>query len=82
MMRIVIGLILGVAMALYFMYFMYPLLSAEHTYFSNPLLVNVTDPVVITSYNLGQGFYTVLPWIPIFVGGFVLINYSLKREVD
>jgi len=79
MMREVVGLIVGVAMALYFMYFMFPLLSSEHTYFSNPLLVNVTDPVVVTSYNLGQGFYTALPWIPLFVGGFVIFSVALKR---
>ena len=80
MMRIIVGTITGIFMALYFMYFLYPLLSTEHTLFTNPLLINTTDSTVITSYNLGQGFYTVLPWIPILVGSFVLINYSLKRE--
>jgi hypothetical protein len=67
-------------MALYFMYFVYPLLSSEHAMFNNPLLVNTTDATVVTSYNLGQGFYTVLPFIPIIVGGFVVLNYSLKRD--
>ena len=79
-MRVVVSLITGIFMALYFMYFLYPLLATEHTNFSNPLLINTTDSTVVTSYNLGQGFYTILPWIPILVGGFVLINYSLKRE--
>jgi len=80
MMRVIVGLLTGILMALYFMYFVFPLLSTEHTAFSNPLLINTTDPVVVTSYNLGQGFYTALPWIPMLVGGFVVINYSLKRD--
>lgn len=80
MMRVVVGLLTGILMALYFMYFAFPLLSSEHTAFSNPLLINTTDSTVVTSYNLGQGFYTVLPWIPLLVGGFVVINYSLKRD--
>lgn len=80
MMRMVVSLIIGVFMALYFMFFAFPLLSSEHTMFNNPLLVNTTDATVVTSYNLGQGFYTVMPFIPLLVGAFVIINYSLKRE--
>jgi len=80
MMRIVVGVLTGLFMSLYFMYFAYPLMSTEHTLFNNPLLINTTDATVVTSYNLGQGFYTVLPFIPLFVGGFILINYSLLRS--
>lgn len=80
MMRLVVSLIVGILMSLYFMYFVYPLLSSEHTMFNNPLLINTTDATVVTSYNLGQGFYTVLPFIPIIVGGFVILNFSLKRD--
>lgn len=80
MMRMVVGLITGLLMSLYFMYFAYPMMSTEHTLFNNPLLINSTDPTVVTSFNLGQGFYTVLPFIPILVGGFVIFNYSLKRD--
>ena len=80
MMRVVVGLITGLFMCLYFMYFAFPLMSTEHTMFTNPLLINTTDATVVTSYNLGQGFYNVLPFIPILVGAFVIINYSLKRD--
>ena len=80
MMRLIVSFIIAVFMALYFLYFVYPLLSTEHTLFNNPLLVNTTDATVVTSYNLGQGFYTVMPFIPLLVGAFVIINYSLKRE--
>ena len=80
MMRMVVATITGIFMSLYFMYFIIPLISAEHTNFANPLLINSTDPTVVTSFNLGQGFYTVLPFIPILVGGFVIINYSLRRD--
>ena len=67
-------------MALYMMYFAIPLMNTEHTAFSNPLLINTTDSTVVTSYALGQGFYTIIPLIPIFVMGFVIINYALKRD--
>ena len=79
-MRMIVALITGILMSIYFMFFVFPLLSTEHTLFSNPLLINTTDATVVTSYNLGQGFYTVLPFIPILVGGFILFNYALKRE--
>jgi hypothetical protein len=75
-----VGMLTGILMALYMMYFIIPLLSTEHTNFN--MVVNATDPTIVTSYNLGQGFYTIIPLIPIFVGVFVLINYSLKRSVD
>lgn len=78
MMRQVVGLITGVFMALYFMYIGIPLLSTSHSNFS--ILVNATDPTISTAYNLGQGFYFVLPLIPLLVGGFVIFNYALKRD--
>lgn len=80
-MRIVVATITGVLMALYFMYFVIPLLSTEHSNFMNPLLINSTDPTVVTSFNLGQGFYQIMPAIPLLVGAFVIINYALKRDV-
>lgn len=80
MMRIVVGAITGILMALYFMYFMYPLLNTTHANFS--ILVNATDPTIASSYTLGSGFYQVIPLIPLLVGGFVIINYALKRDAD
>lgn len=75
------GAITGIFLALYFMYFVIPLMSTEHTMFSaSPYLVNTTDTVTSNSYNLGQGFYTFLPLIPIGIAAFVLINYALKRD--
>lgn len=72
------GAITGIFMALYFMYFVFPLLSTSHTNFN--ILVNATDPTIATSYTLGSGFYTIIPLIPILVGAFVIINFSLKRD--
>lgn len=81
MMRQVVATLTGIFVVLYLMYWVIPLLSTEHTLFSaNPLLVNTTDATVVTSYNLGQGFYNILPLIPILVAAFVLINYALKRD--
>lgn len=79
-MRDVVGAITGIFIALYMMYFFIPLLSTTHTQFSQ--LVNVTDPTIISSYNLGGGFYQVIPVIPIIVAIFILINVALKRNAD
>lgn len=79
-MRQIVSLIIGIVMVLYMMYWMIPLLNSEHTNFANPLLINSTDPTVVTSFALGQGFYTALPLIPILAGVFLLINYALKRD--
>ncbi len=80
MMRVLVASITGIFIALYMMYFAIPLLSTEHTMMTNPLLINATDPTVVTSFNLGQGFYTVMPMIPILVAGFLVISYALKSE--
>ena len=80
MMRMVVATITGIFMSLYFMYFIIPLISAEHTNFANPLLINSTDPTVITSFNLGQGFYQIMPLVPILVGAFIIISVALRRD--
>lgn len=80
MMRVVVASITGIFLALYLMYFAIPLLSTEHTLTNVPLLINSTDPTVVTSFNLGQGFYTAMPIIPILVAGFIIISYALKSE--
>ena len=80
MMRMVVATITGIFMSLYFMYFIIPLISAEHTNFANPLLINSTDPTVITSFNLGQGFYQIMPLVPILVGSFIIISVALRRD--
>lgn len=78
MMRIIVGGITGIFMALYVMYFMYPLLSVTHTNFNN--LVNASDPTIATSYTLGVGFYNIIPLLPLLAAGFVFVNYALKRD--
>lgn len=78
MMRAIVGAIIGIFMALYAMYFMYPALSATHTSFNN--LVNASDPVIATSYTMGTGLYNVIPLIPFLVGAFVLFSIAIKRD--
>jgi len=81
MMRVVVASLTGIFMALYFMYFIIPLLSTEHTNMAGPYLINATDPTVVTSFNLGQGFYTVMPLVPILIACFFIISYALKRDM-
>lgn len=80
MMRVIVASLTGIFMALYFMYFFIPMLATEHTQFTS--LVNASDPTIVTSYNLGQGFYTAAPLIPVLVVGFIIISYALKRGPD
>lgn len=80
MMRVVVGLITGIFMSLYFMYMFIPMLSSSHTNFQ-PLL-NATDPTIAASFNLGAGFYTAGPFIPLLVGSFIIISVALKRGAD
>ena len=79
-MREIAATLSGIFMVLYIMYFFIPMLSSTHTTFSS--LVNSSDPVIANSYNLGQGFYTVGPLVPIFVSAFIIISAALKRGPD
>lgn len=80
MMRLVVALITGVLITLYFMFFMYPLMYSTHQNFAN--MVNTSDTVIVSSYNLGSGIYTALPFIPILVGVFIIFSVALRRDAD
>ncbi len=81
MMRAIVGGISGIFVAIYMMFFAIPLISTEHTSFANPLLINSTDPTVVTSFNLGSGFYLVLPLVPVLIVVFAWISIALKRDM-
>ena len=81
MMRIVVSSLAGIFIALYFMFIAIPLISINRTNFMNPLLINSTDPTVVTSFNLGNGFYQVMPFVPILIACFIIISVALKRDV-
>ena len=81
MMRIVVSSITGIFIALYMMYFAIPLISSEHTSFANPLLINSTDPTVVTSFALGNGFYQAMPLVPVLIVVFIWISIALKRDM-
>lgn len=79
-MRAITGGLSGIFVAIYMMYFAIPLISAEHTNFANPLLINSTDPTVVTSFNLGSGFYQVMPLVPVLIVVFIWISIALRRD--
>ena len=80
-MRQIVGAIVGIIMVLYFFYLVYPMFYNESN--TLPNIVNMSDPNIVTSTNLGTGFYNALPLIPILGAAFLLINFSLKRgDVD
>lgn len=80
MMRTVAAALTGIFMVLYIMYIFIPLLSTTKTNFAP--LINASDPTIITSNNLGQGFYFIGPLAPILVAVFVIISVALKRSPD
>jgi NhaP-type Na+/H+ or K+/H+ antiporter len=79
MMKAVVSTIMGVILSLYLMYYFFPLLQTNQAMLGS--VVNATDPVIVTSNAMGSGFYLVLPFIPIFVGLFILFAYALKRGI-
>jgi len=79
MMRMVVSTLMGVIVSLYLMYYFFPLLQTEKNTLA--LIVNSTDPIIVTSNAMGSGFYTALPFIPIFVGLFIIFAYALKRSI-
>lgn len=78
MMRQVIGLIGGVVLSLYSLYFIVPMLSLTKTGESS--LFNATDPTIALSQSLGQGMYNAVWFIPLLVGAFLLISFALQRD--
>lgn len=78
MMREVVALIAGIVMAAYLLFFAIPLLTTEKSAMN--AFLNTTDSTISLSQNLGQGFYSALPLIPVFVGVFLIISYALRHD--
>lgn len=77
-MREVVALVGGIVMAAYILFFALPLLQTEKTAMGS--LLNATDPTIALSNQLGQGFYSALPLIPVLVGVILIIAYALRRD--
>lgn len=78
MMKEIVGLVVGIPMALYSLYFFLPLLSSEHA--ATQSFFNQTDPVIAQANDFGQGWFLVLPLAGIFVGAFLFISIALRRS--
>ena len=77
-MRQVISLIGGIILAIYSLYFIVPMLSITKT--GESALFNSSDTTIALSQNLGQGMYTVIWFIPVVVGVFLIISFALRRD--
>lgn len=77
-MREVVAMIAGIVLAGYILFFALPMLTNEKSAMSS--MLNATDPTISLSQNLGQGFYTALPLVPILVAVFLIIAYALRRD--
>lgn len=42
-------------------------------------LFNQTDPTIALSNNIGSGFYLAIWFVPVIIGAFLLISYSLRN---
>ena len=78
MMRAIAALFMGVLTALYATLFAIPMLYTAKT--NSLSLFNQTDPVIAQSIAIGNGFYNIIPLVPIFVGIFAIAAISIRRE--
>lgn len=79
-MRVIVGAVTGIFVSLYLMYYIFPLLVSTHSNFSTVL--NGSDPVIASSFTMGAGFYSLIPFIPVLIGGFIIISMALKNGPD
>jgi len=77
-MREVVGLVGGIIIALYCLFFIVPMLSITKT--GESALFNSSDSTISLSQNLGQGMYTFIWFVPVIVGVFLIISFSLRRD--
>lgn len=78
MMKLVVATVTGIILCISFMYFMFPLLTTEHS--AALQMFNSTDPTIAFSYQVGGGFYNVIPFLPILAGLFIIFAYALRRS--
>lgn len=78
MMRLVVSTLAGIIVSLYFMFYIFPLIQIERVQTVN--IFNGTDPIISTSYQMGTGFYSIIPFVPILVALFILFAYALRRS--
>ena len=79
MMREVIGLLGGIIMALYSLFFIVPMLATTKS--GEAPLFNSTDPTIALSNTIGQGFYDAIWFVPVIIGLFLLIAFALKMDI-
>lgn len=75
-MRSIIGMIGGVIMAGYVLYYAIPMLSYEKT--ATASIFNATDPTISLAQTMGTGFYSALPLFGVLAAAFLIIAIALR----
>ena len=78
MMREVIGAIMSCVMGLFLLWFILPMLNV--TYTQTKATVNATDPTMQALFSIGDGIYSIMPFVIFIVVGYLIFAYATRRE--
>jgi len=78
MMREVIGAIMACVMGLYLLWFILPMLNL--TYANTKSIVNASDPTMQALFQIGDGVYSIMPFVVFIVIGYLIFAYATRRE--
>lgn len=77
-MREVIGAIMSCVMGLFLLWFILPMLNV--TYTQTKATVNATDPTMQALFSIGDGVYSIMPFVIFIVVGYLIFAYATRRE--
>lgn len=78
MMREVVGAISAAFTGTILLWFMLPMLATQYSFVVQT--VNATDPIIAPMLQLGNGVYTILPYIVFVVTGYLIFAYATRIE--
>ena len=78
MMREVIGAIMSCTMGLFLLWFILPMLNITYTLTKQQ--VNSTDPTIQQLFNIGDGVYSIMPFVVLIVVAYLIFAYATRRE--
>ena len=78
MMREVIGAIMSCVMGLFLLWFILPMLNLS--YATTKSIVNGTDPTMQALFAIGDGMYSIMPFVIFIVVGYLIFAYATRRE--
>lgn len=78
MMREVVGAIMSCVMGLFLLWFIIPMLNV--TYTQTKATVNASDPTNQALFAIGDGVYSIMPFVIFIVVGYLIFAYATRRQ--